>query len=152
LILLTDACAAHSNAPAGRVRNHVLEDAIGLLLEPVMPIFVGRDRGVEIDITASNRMIDVVGEGSVATIRYGRTVPEDMIAKRLFPDMRWIAAASPAYLERFGVPTHSQDLRNHRCVGIRLGNDHLYQWSSCAMAITPPTRECRRCRRLNTAS
>jgi DNA-binding transcriptional LysR family regulator len=118
----------YRDAPAGRVRINVLEDAVGLLLEPVMPIFVDRYPEVVIEISVSNRMVDVIGEGFDAGIRYGGTVPEDMIAQRLSPDIRWIAAASPAYLERFGPPTHPQDLRNHRCVGIRLGNDQLYQW------------------------
>jgi DNA-binding transcriptional LysR family regulator len=118
----------YRDAPAGRVRINVLEDAVGLLLDPVMPIFVDRYPEVEIDISVSNRMVDVVGAGFDAGIRYGGTVPEDMIAQRLSPDLRWIAAASPAYLERFGAPNHPQDLRNHRCVGIRLGNDRLYQW------------------------
>lgn len=118
----------YRDAPAGRVRINVLEDAVGLLLEPVMPIFVDRYPAVAIDISVSNRMVDVVGAGFDAGIRYGGTVPEDMIAQRLSPDMRWGAAASPAYIERFGVPANPQDLSNHRCVGIRLGNDQLYRW------------------------
>ena len=118
----------YRDAPAGRVRINVLEDAVGLLLEPVMPTFVDRYPEVEIDVSVSNRMIDVVGSGFDAGIRYGGTVPEDMIAQRLSPDMRWLAAASPGYLERFGAPAAPPDLRNHRCVGIRLGNDLLYQW------------------------
>jgi len=55
-------------------------------------------------------------------------VPEDMIAQRLSPDIRWVAAASPVYLERFGTPTTPHDLHKHRCVRIRLGNDQIYQW------------------------
>lgn len=118
----------YRDAPAGRVRINVLEDAVELLLEPVMPTFVDRYPDVAIDISVNNRMIDVVGSGFDAGIRYGGTVPEDMIAQRLSPDIRWIAAASPAYLDRFGAPTDPHDLQNHRCVGIRLGNDQLYQW------------------------
>jgi DNA-binding transcriptional LysR family regulator len=118
----------YRDAPAGRVRINVLEDAVGLLLEPVMPIFVDRYPEVAIDVSVSNRMIDVVGSGFDAGIRYGGTVPEDMIAQRLSPDMRWIAAASPAYLDRFGAPFDPHDLKDHRCVGIRLGNGHVYQW------------------------
>jgi DNA-binding transcriptional LysR family regulator len=118
----------YRDAPAGRVRINVLEDAVGLLLERVMPIFVDRYPDVAIDISVTNRMVDVIGSGFDAGIRYGGTVPEDMIAQRLSPDMRWIAAASPAYIERFGAPASPQDLRNHRCVGVRLGNDQLYQW------------------------
>jgi DNA-binding transcriptional LysR family regulator len=116
------------DAPMGRVRISVLEDAVPLLLEPVMPIFVERYPEVEVDISVSNRMIDVVAGGFDGGIRYGGTVPEDMIAQRLSPDIRWVAAASPAYLDRFGTPMVPQDLHHHRCIRIRLGNDQVYQW------------------------
>jgi DNA-binding transcriptional LysR family regulator len=134
----------YRDAPAGRVRINVLEDAVELLLKPVMPLFVDRYPEVAIDISVSNRMIDVVGSGFDAGIRYGGTVPEDMIAQRLSSDLRCIAAASPAYLDRFDTPIHPQDLRNHRCVGIRLGNDQVYHWeferegSACAVATPGP--------------
>ena len=114
--------------PAGRVRVSVLEDAVPLLLGPVLPVFVDRYPEVEIDISVNNRLIDVIGSGFDAGIRYGGTVPEDMIAQRLSADIRWIAAASPDYLLRFGRPRHPDDLRRHRCVRIRLGNDQIYQW------------------------
>jgi DNA-binding transcriptional LysR family regulator len=65
-----------------------------------------------------------------------------MIAQRLSPDIRWVAAASPAYLARFGTPLSPSDLRQHRCVGIRLGNDQLYRWEfergDEAVAISTP--------------
>jgi DNA-binding transcriptional LysR family regulator len=134
----------YRDAPAGRVRINVLEDAVELLLKSVMPIFVDRYPEVAIDISVSNRMIDVVGSGFDAGLRYGGTVPEDMIAQRLSSDLRWIAAASPAYLDRFGAPVDPQDLRNHRCVGIRLGNDQVYNWeferdgSECAVTTPGP--------------
>lgn len=114
--------------PAGRVRINVLEDAVPLLLDPIMPIFVERYPDVEMDISVSNRLIDVVGSGFDAGIRYGGTVPEDMVAQRLSPDMRWVAAASPAYIQLFGEPSNPHNLREHRCVRIRLGNDQVYQW------------------------
>ncbi|MGK6324642.1 LysR family transcriptional regulator [Sphingomonas sp. DT-51] len=124
----SDILERYRDTPAGRVRINVLEDAVELLLKPVMPIFVDRYPGVAIDISVTNRMIDVIGSGFDAGIRYGGTVPEDMIAQRLSPDLRWIAAATPAYLARFGTPSDPQDLKNHRCVGIRLGNDQVYNW------------------------
>lgn len=116
------------DTPAGRVRINILEDAAPLLLVPVLPTFVERYPDVELDISVTNRLVDVIGEGFDAGIRYGGTVPEDMVARRLSPPLRWIAAASPAYLERFGIPAHPDDLRDHRCIGIRLGNDQLYRW------------------------
>ncbi len=130
------------DTPAGRVRISVLEDAVPLLLDPVMPAFVERYPEVEVDVSVSNRLIDVIGGGFDAGIRYGGTVPEDMIAQRLSPDIRWVAAASPAYLERFGVPVTPHDLQEHRCVRIRLGNDQVYQWEfergDETVAITTP--------------
>jgi DNA-binding transcriptional LysR family regulator len=124
----SDTLDRYRNKPAGRVRINVLEDAFTLLLDPVMPVFIERYPEVEVDISVSNRMIDVIGSGFDAGIRYGGTVPEDMIAQRLSPDIRWITAAAPAYLERFGTPQAPHDLKDHRCVRIRLGNDQVYQW------------------------
>ena len=115
-------------APAGRVRINVLEDAMPLLLEPVMPVFVDRYPDVEIDISVNNRLIDVIGSGFDAGIRHGDTLPEDMVAQRLSADIRWIAAASPSYLARFGRPERPEQLCDHRCVRIRLGNDQIYNW------------------------
>lgn len=130
------------DAPAGRMRINILEDAVSLLLDPVMPVFVERYPEVEVDISVSNRLIDVIGSGFDAGIRYGGTVPQDMIAQRLSRDFRWVAAASPDYLERFGTPSTPQDLREHRCVRIRLGNEQLYQWEfergGEAIAIATP--------------
>ncbi|MBT2245618.1 LysR family transcriptional regulator [Sphingobium sp. BHU LFT2] len=118
----------YRDAPTGRIRINVLEDAAALLLEPVMPHFVERYPEVVVDISVSNRMVDVIASGFDAGIRYGGTVPEDMIAQRLSPDIRWVAAASPAYLAKHGAPSTPDDLRHHRCVRIRLGNDQLYHW------------------------
>jgi len=116
------------DTPAGRIRINVLEDAAPLLLGPVMPVFVERYPEVQLDISVSNRMIDIIDHGFDAGIRYGGTVPEDMVAQRLSRQIRWMAAASPAYLERFGTPSHPSDLKDHRCIGIRLGNDQIYRW------------------------
>lgn len=116
------------DAPTGRVRINVLGDAVPLLLEPVMATFVERYPEVEVDISVTNRMVDVIAGGFDAGIRYGGTVPADMIAQRLSPDIRWVTAAAPAYIEHFGAPTTLRDLERHRCIRIRLGNDQLYQW------------------------
>lgn len=118
----------YRDAPTGRVRINVPGDAVSLLLQPVMPVFVDRYPQVQIDIAVNNHMIDVIGGGFDAGIRYGGTVPQDMVAQRLSPEIRWIAAASPEYLTRFGAPAHPSDLAHHRCIGIRLGNDQLYKW------------------------
>ena len=78
----------------------------------------------------SNRIIDVIDGGFDGGIRYGGTVPEDMIAQRLSADIRWVVVASPAYLERFGRPAHPDDLQAHRCVRIGTCDDRITGGSS----------------------
>src|ERR1700710_1630655 len=132
------------DAPMGRVRLSVPTEAADFLVAPVMATFLERYPDVEIEIAVSNHMIDVIDSGYDAGIRYGGTVPEDMVAQRLSPDLRWVAAASPDYLKRFGTPTTPHDLLEHRCIRFRLGNGQLYKWEfergeeSVSIAIPGP--------------
>ena len=114
--------------PAGRIRLNVLEHAGSLLLAPVLPTFVERYPDIEVDVVISNHLVDVVAAGADAGIRYGGTVPEDMIAQRLSADVRWVVVGSPAYFERFAPPQNPRDLIRHRCLRIRLGDDSIYSW------------------------
>jgi DNA-binding transcriptional LysR family regulator len=116
------------DAPIGRVRLSVPDAAADHLVAPVMATFVERYPDVEIEISVSNRLIDVIEGGFDAGIRYGGTVPEDMIAQRLSADIRWVIVGSPAYLAQFGTPTHPNDLHSHRCIRIRTGDDSIYRW------------------------
>ncbi len=84
----------YRNTPTGRIRINAAVEAANLLLAPVMPAFMDRYPDIEIDIVANNRMVDVTDAGFDAGIRYGGTVPEDMVARRLSADIRWVIAAS----------------------------------------------------------
>ena len=88
-----DALNWFRDSPAGRVRLNVVEDAVPLIIGPVMPTFVDRYPDIEIDLVVSNRMVDMVKDGFDAGIRYGGTIPQDMIAQRLSADIRWVVAA-----------------------------------------------------------
>jgi DNA-binding transcriptional LysR family regulator len=118
----------YRDTPSGRIRLNVPNDAATLLLCPVLPTFVDRYPDIQIDIAVSNQLVDVVDKGFDAGIRYGGTVPEDMVAQRLSGDIRWVVAGSPAYLDRFGMPRHPEELQQHRCLRFRLGDDRIYRW------------------------
>ncbi len=137
-----EALNRHRGAPAGRIRLNVLEHAAVLLLAPVLPTFVERYPDVEVDVRVSNHLVDVVEAGADAGIRYGDTVPEDMIAQRLSPGLRWVVVGASAYLERFGTPTWPGDLAAHRCLRIRLGDERIYRWEfekeGAALALDVP--------------
>lgn len=112
----------------GRIRLNVLEHASTLLLAPVLPLFNERHPQVEIDVRVSNDLLDVVDAGADAGIRYGGTVPQDMVAQRLSADLRWVVVGAPAYLDQHGTPNHPRALAAYRCLRIRLGDDSLYHW------------------------
>jgi DNA-binding transcriptional LysR family regulator len=116
------------DAPMGRVRLSVPKEAADFLVAPVLPAFLERYPEVEVEISVNNRLIDVVEGGYDAGIRYGGTVPEDMIAQRVSADFRWIVVAGRAYIKRFGRPMHPDDLSAHRGVRIRIGDERLYRW------------------------
>jgi DNA-binding transcriptional LysR family regulator len=116
------------DAPMGRVRLNVPTEAADHLVGPVMATFLERYPDVEIEIAVSNQMIDVIDSGFDAGIRYGGTVPEDMVAQRLSADVRWLVVGAPSYIDRFGAPAHPNDLLAHRCIRIRIGDDRIYRW------------------------
>jgi DNA-binding transcriptional LysR family regulator len=116
------------DSPSGLIRLNVMQDAALHLVSPVLPTLAERYPDVTLDISVNNRMIDVIAEGFDAGIRYGGTVPEDMVAQPLSGEIAWVVVGSPAYLDRHGSPQHPNDLRNHRCLGIRLGNGRMYDW------------------------
>jgi DNA-binding transcriptional LysR family regulator len=118
----------YRDAPSGRIRLNVPTDAASLLLGPVLPTFVDKYPDVQIDLAVSNQLIDVIDGGFDAGIRYGGTVPQDMVAQRLSADIGWVVAGTPAYLERFGTPQHPDELQHHRCLRFRLGDDRVYRW------------------------
>lgn len=128
IAVAADALNRYREDPTGRIRLNVLQHAGAALLGPVLPKFIKTYPNIEVDVVISNKMVDVVANGADAGIRYGGTVPEDMIAQRLSADMRWIVVASPAYLEEHGTPQHPNDLNAHQCLKVRLGDDSLYHW------------------------
>ncbi len=112
----------------GRIRLNVLEHASTLLLAPVLPLFHDRHPKIEVDVRVSNDLLDVVETGADAGIRYGGTVPQDMVTQRLSADLRWVVVGAPTYLDRHGTPHHPSELAAHRCLRIRLGDESLYRW------------------------
>ncbi|TCM07411.1 LysR family transcriptional regulator [Sphingomonas sp. PP-CC-3G-468] len=116
------------DTPTGRIRINVPSDAASLLIGPVLPAFVARYPDVELDVAVSNHLVDVTDGGFDAGIRYGGTVPEDMIAQRLSAEIRWIVVGSVEYLERYSAPAHPDDLAAHRCLRFRIGDDSVYRW------------------------
>lgn len=115
-------------APAGRLSLNVPRDAARLLLRPVLKRFCESYPDIQLEITVEDRLLDIVADGFDAGIRYGSTVPQDMVAVPLTDELFWIVVAAPEYLAHHGTPQHPDDLLHHRCIRMRLGDNTHYKW------------------------
>jgi len=115
--------------PAGLLRLAVPRSVMPILLEPLVASFCKAYPDVEVEIAASEKLIDIVAEGFDAGIRLGQFIAADMVAVPLTPPLRLGIVASPAYLARRGVPELPGDLRRHACLRMRRSNRALALWS-----------------------
>lgn len=151
---------AYRTSPVGRLRLNVPRDASRLLLGPVLRRFTEAYPDLQLELSVEDRMVDIVADGYDAGIRYGGTVPQDMVAVPLTGELRWVVAASPDYLARHGVPQRPDDLLRHVCIRMRLGDNSFYNgnwatasgWSrSTCPALSASTKAIRRSPRPWTA-
>ena len=71
---------------------------------------------VAIDLTLTDRFIDLVEEGADVAVRIGALQDSTLVARRLCP-ARLVLCAAPAYLQQHGTPKSLEDLGRHSCLG-----------------------------------
>lgn len=119
---------APGSAMLGELRLNVFRDAAHLLITPALPEFIRECPDVRLTVVVDDRPIDIVAEGYDAGMRYGSHVPEDMIAVPLTGPQTWIVAGAPSYFEKNGTPQTPEDLRNHTCLQLLLGDNAAFRW------------------------
>lgn len=119
---------SQQEVPSGTLRIYAFPSAAREIMAPVILQFLRAYPRVHIDLVTEGRLIDVVGEGFDLGVRSADLVPSDMIAIPLNGPRRFAVVATPDYFERHGKPQTPADLRNHRCVRVRLPNGMLYRW------------------------
>jgi DNA-binding transcriptional LysR family regulator len=123
---LEEVAVAHGRA-IGRLRINGPENAIRYLLHSVVPEFLVRYPAVELDLVAEGRLIEIVEQGFDAGVRLGESLPKDMVAVRLGPDIRFLAVASPDYLAAYPAPKVPDGLHQHQCIRLRLPSGKRYR-------------------------
>lgn len=102
-------------APRGRLRVNAPMSFGIRHLAPAIPDFLALHPEVEIDMSMSDRFVDLVEEGYDVAVRIGRLTDSALVARRLAP-LRRVVCASPAYLAAKGVPQTPADLAAHDCL------------------------------------
>lgn len=99
----------------GRLRVDMPGQLSSQVLVPRLPEFLAAYPQIEIELSSTDRRVDLVHEGFDCVVRAGALRESGLVARPLglLPQ---INVASPAYLAAFGTPRTLQDLARHRLV------------------------------------
>ncbi|MDC7786762.1 LysR family transcriptional regulator [Rhodoplanes sp. TEM] len=105
-------------SPKGLLHVGVHGGMASRILVPHLPEFLGAYPDIEVQLSESDRYVDLLQEGMDCVLRVGTLTDSDLVARRLtaLPEA---TCASPDYLARHGVPHGPDDLDGHRMVGFR---------------------------------
>lgn len=128
LVAAGEAARELGQKPSGLLRLSAPRAVIPILLQPLVASFCDTYPEVEVEIAASDELIDIATEGFDAGFRLGHFIAADMVAVRLTPPFRFVVVASPEYLSRRGQPKRPEDLRRHACLRLRRSDGGLALW------------------------
>lgn len=119
LVTAADAARDLGRTPSGLLRLSVPRGVMPLVVQPLIASFCRAYPAIELEIAASEEMVDLAAEGFDAGIRMGQFIDGVMTALRLTAPFRMTIVASPAYLADRELPATLDDLRSHACLRIR---------------------------------
>lgn len=99
----------------GRVRIDMSTGMARNVVVPRLPELLARHPGLEVELSSTERRVDVVREGFDCVLRTGAVVDSSLVARPLGL-ARLVNCASPAYLRAYGTPRSLADLPGHRLV------------------------------------
>ncbi|WP_338828962.1 LysR substrate-binding domain-containing protein [Bradyrhizobium sp. 27S5] len=129
LVAASGAARELGQKPAGLLRLTVPRSVVPILLEPLIASFCKAYPEIEVELAASEELVDIAAEGFDAGIRMGQFINPDMVAVRLTKPFPFAIVGSPDYLARRGRPRRPDDLREHTCLRLRRSNGGLAPWS-----------------------
>jgi DNA-binding transcriptional LysR family regulator len=112
--------AAYQGHPSGRLRVSSPSSIGHVILKANLPEFLERYPEVDLQLLLTDRVINPVTDDMDVVIRTGWLEDSSLIARKIV-DVNAILVASPAYLERHGVPGSVQDLSSHNVLGLPIG-------------------------------
>jgi DNA-binding transcriptional LysR family regulator len=110
-----DAVAQQGRSVRGRLRLSA-PLAFGVRhLAPVLADLASAHPELEIDVSYTDRVVDLIGERFDAAVRIGSLRDSSLVVRRIAP-VHAVLVASPDYLARHGRPRTPQDLVGHECL------------------------------------
>ena len=106
---------ADQGAPRGRLRVNAAQAHGRLRIVPLLGEFARLYPQILIDISLSDRLVDVAGGQADVAIRFGPLADSPLTARKL-GESRRVIVASPDYLRRSRTPKVPEDLHDHNCL------------------------------------
>ena len=104
---------------AGRLRFSMPTCLARVLLPRIHSEFLPRHPSVVPHAHASEGFVDIVSGGYDLALRVSQRLSDSTLTARRVATSPLVVAAAPAYLARYGIPTHPAQLLQHRCLGLQ---------------------------------
>jgi DNA-binding transcriptional LysR family regulator len=108
------AASASTAQPHGTIRVSCAANFALLHMAPAIGAFLDRYPKIRLDISLSDRLVDLVEEGYDLAIRIGNLGESNLVARKLGVT-RLMVVGAPAYLKKHGRPRVPEDLAAHNC-------------------------------------
>lgn len=118
--------AAAGAAPRGRLRVNCLVPFGQHWLIPLIPKFMALNPEISVDLSLTDRVVDLLEERADLAIRAGPLADSSLVARKL-GQSRMVVVASPSYLETHGTPRTPADLGHHTVLGFCFAR-HVEGW------------------------
>jgi len=120
----------HQNQLRGRLRVDMPTAMARGLVIPALPEFLREHPHLEIELSSTDRRVDVVREGFDCVVRVG-TLHDSSLVARSIGEYQLINCVSPSYVETYGTPQSLEDLANHKLVhyvSVLGGKSHGFEY------------------------
>ena len=108
-----------------------------VLMDPVTRHFLPRHRGLRLELSLTDRHVELIREGFDIALRVGEVKDSDLNS-RLLASLPLVLAASPAYLAARGMPQSAEELLSHDPVRYMLGGNPFPIRLADGRSFTPP--------------
>jgi DNA-binding transcriptional LysR family regulator len=128
LVTAGEAARDLGRRPTGLLRLSVPRAVVPLILEPVIASFCQAYPEIELEIAASEELVDLAAGHFDAGIRLGQFIAPDMVVVQLTQPFPFVVVGSPDYLRGRKRPERIDDLRGHACLRMRRSNGSIAPW------------------------
>lgn len=130
--------------PSGRLRISMPGDFANIVLGQLMTDFTARYPAISLQVDVSPRRVDLIGENFDLAIRIGDLDDDANLAARRLATFSSGLYASPAYLERRGVPVDPAELLRHDALQLTTQQREPWPWlltrGDAVWSGVPPSR------------